>query len=158
MNEYNFDYMNYLTGIPNSNKMNYNKSKYDYNVQMLKPNSYNNQILEPKEGFIRGNLFNDLYDGYKNYTPQEINAQSEREALLNQWQQYNFATTDLNLYLDIYPNDTNALKLYNDYNNILKQITDKYEKMYGPLSVDSSNANRNSWEWIKNPWPWEGGM
>lgn len=166
MNEYNFDYMNYVTSIPSSNKMNYNKEKDKYNVQMLKQispqmmnfDSYNNQILDPKEGFIRGNLFQNLYDGYKNYTPQEINPQNEREALLNQWQQYHFAIVDLNLYLDIYPNDTNALRLYNNYNNILKQIKTKYESMYGPLTISSNQTNQNSWTWINSPWPWEGGM
>lgn len=155
MNDYNFDYMNYLTKIPGS-QMNYNKEKDKYNVQMLNQSSYNiGQILDPKEGFTRGNLFRNLYDGYKNYMPQEINAQNEREALLNQWRQYNFALVELDLHLDTHPNDTNAIKLYNDYNNILKQIASKYESMYGPLTLDSSYLNNNSWSWINSPWPWE---
>ena len=57
----------------------------------------------------------DLYDKYKNYKPQDINPTSEKEALLNQWQQYNFALIDLGMYLDVYPNDKNALNLYKKY-------------------------------------------
>ena len=32
----------------------------------------NNSNIDPKEGFLRGNLFNNLYDEYKNYKPQEL--------------------------------------------------------------------------------------
>ena len=159
MNDYNFDYMNYMTNIPSTNKMNLNyiPNNNSNPPKMLNQNSYNyNQILDPKEGFIKGNLFNNLYDRYKNYTPKNINPQNEREALLNQWQQYNFATIDLKLYLDTHPNDTNTLKLYNKYNNILKEITEKYEKQYGPLTSNGVNSNSNTWTWIKSPWPWEG--
>ena len=76
---------------------------------------------------------------------------------MNQWQQYNFAITDLNLYLDTHPNDMNAVRLFNNYNNILTQITNKYESTYGPLYLDSNSIN-NNWTWINSPWPWEGGM
>ena len=99
-------------------------------------------------------MFSNLYDGYKNYKIYNVNSTNERENLLNQWQQYNFALVDLNLYLDTHPNDTNAIKLYNNYNNILKQISKKYESMYGPLTVNSDN-NQNNWIWINSPWPWE---
>lgn len=167
MNDYSFDYMNYITNIPNNQKMNLNKNSDNYkmnfnnndslNMQMLNNNSYNNEILEPYNGFVRGNMFGNLYQGYKNYRPQNINPQNEREALLNQWQQYNFATVDLNLYLDTHPNDTNALKLFNNYNNILKQITKKYEDTYGPLKLEDANSN-NSFNWVKGPWPWESGV
>lgn len=158
MNDYNFDYMNYITNIPSTSKMNinYTPNKNISTPQMLNQNSYNNQILDPKEGFIRGNLFNNLYDRYKNYKPKDINPQNEQEALLNQWQQYNFATIDLKLYLDTHPNDNNTLQLYNKYNNILKEITVKYEKQYGPLTSNGVNSNSNTWTWIKSPWPWEG--
>ena len=31
-----------------------------------------NKIIDPYEGFIRGNLFENLYDPYKNYKPQNF--------------------------------------------------------------------------------------
>lgn len=180
MNEYNYDYQNYMNNISDRNyqyEMN-NISDRNYKYDMMPnymkniPNSINyipnmdnaqikmmeknTQILEPYQGYIRGNLFANLYDPYKNYKPSEINSTNEKESLLYQWQQYNFALTDLDLYLDVHPNDSKALNLYNKYLSIKKQITDKYESMYGPLTLGSNDLGNNTWKWVDNPWPWEG--
>ena len=32
---------------------------------------------------------------------------------------------------------------------------DKYESMYGPLTVDSNRQESNMWSWKNSPWPWE---
>ena len=165
MNEYGFDYMNYLNSVPNY--MNYNPSqKANINYMTTQPlNSQktpdlkmatNSQILEANQGFIRGNMFGNLYDPYKNYKPMDLNPENEKEALLYQVMQYQFALTDLDLYLDIYPNDRNAVSLYNQYLTIMKQARDKYENMYGPLTLDSNYLGTNHWKWKNNPWPWEG--
>ena len=105
MDEFDFDYMNFLNGI-NSKSNSINNYSND---------NISSKVIDPSVGFSRGNLFNNLYDQYKNYKPVMINPQSEKDALLNQWQQYNFAVVELNLYLDTYPNDVNALKLLNNY-------------------------------------------
>ena len=75
--------------------------------------------------------------------------------MLTQIQQYAFALIDLDLYLDVNPNDNNAIKMYNDYLSIKKQIVDKYEKMYGPLTLDSDDLKKSNWLWNRGPWPWE---
>ena len=153
MNNYGFDYFNYMTNVPMDNfyQVNYdqnNQFKNDMGVQK-------SQLVDPYLGFIRGNLFGNLYDSYKNYKPSEVNSNSEKEALLYQIMQYKFALVDLNLYLDTNPNDIGALNLYRQYLNIEKQMCDKYEKMYGPLSVDCLNVGKDSWNWLMGPWPWE---
>ena len=51
--------------------------------------------------------------------------------------------------------DSNVLELYRKYLSIEKQMCDKYESMYGPLTLDSNYINNNSWNWINRPWPWE---
>ena len=66
-----------------------------------------------------------------------------------------FACVDMNLYLDTHPNDRNAVKLYQDYLRNAKQIMNKYESMYGPLTLYSSDIKQTNWEWIRAPWPWE---
>ena len=38
-------------------------------------------LYTPEEGYNKGNLFIDLYDGYKNYKPVELQATNEKEAL-----------------------------------------------------------------------------
>lgn len=188
MNEYGFDYMNYITNIPSNmmdvnskfntnqsnmlnmdSKLNHNDSNIldKFNTNQLKDmmNKFKisgpdkmmskNKTLEPYQGFIRGNLFENLYDPYKNYKPQELNANNEREALLYQVMQYKFALTELNLYLDTNPNDKEAIELFNKYQKQEKQMSNQYESMYGPLTLDSNYLNNDIWTWKNNPWPWE---
>lgn len=69
--------------------------------------------------------------------------------------QYKFALTELDLYLDTNPNDIEMINLYNQYLNIEKQMSDKYESMYGPLTLNSNYLNKNNWTWKNSPWPWE---
>lgn len=158
MNEYNYDYYNQNSRLASLNDVMPNYiSKTNYMPTNQSNNNYNNQILEPYEGLIRGNLFANLYDPYKNYKIQKLNPKTESSALKNQWQQYNFALTDLSLYLDLHPNDQNALALYNQYNQILKQIEEKYNSMYPPLSQNSIYITKNNnWNWLTASWPWEG--
>ena len=161
MNNYNYDYMNYVNSIPNNMMLdpnylmnNINNNYINIPQNEIIPNS-NNQILEPYEGLIRGNIFDNLYDQYKNYSPYRLNPNNEKEALLQQWQQYNFAIIDLNLYLDTNPNDKNALSIYREFLNILNQLQDKYESKYGPIELSSNCVSNNTWEWNNSPWPWE---
>ena len=66
-----------------------------------------------------------------------------------------FAIVELNLYLDTHPNDTKALCLHNKYCKELKDLCDKYQKIFGPLTIQYPC---NKWRWIEEPWPWEGGI
>lgn len=113
-------------------------------------------LADPKEGFLRGNLFNNLYDPYKNYKYGMLNPNNKKEELLYNILMYKFALVELNLYLDTHPNNTNILNLYNQYLSEEKKLCDEFEKNYGPLTTDSLNLGNNSWNWIKSPWPWEG--
>ena len=66
----------------------------------------------------------------------------------------NFAVIELGLYLNTHPDDERALCLHKEYCRQLKDIKDKYQKMYGPLSI---YYPCNKWRWLEEPWPWEGG-
>lgn len=157
------DYYNYLNGYSDMNYMtNYNQMMNDLNYQTLMPNdnkkeNLNSQIssiLDSKDGFERGNLFGSLYDEYKNYKPEKLVAKNEREDMLLQILDANFAMTELNLYLDIYPNDKNALTLFNSYLTKKKNLCDAFEQKYGPLTIES-DSQKNNWLWDNSPWPWE---
>ena len=65
-----------------------------------------------------------------------------------------FAITELALYLDTHKDDERALCLHNRYCKECKELKDKYQRMYGPLSI---NYPCNKWRWIEEPWPWERG-
>ena len=86
----------------------------DYSFLDLVNNQDNNtNMYTVKEGFLRGNMFRDEYLPYKNYSYININPKSDREAKLYNVMQYEFAINDLNLYLDIHPNDEYAFKYEN---------------------------------------------
>ena len=129
-----------------------NKMNMDINMYSNK----NEDLADPKTAFLRGNLFNNLYDPYKNYKYGTLRATSAKEELLYNLLMYKFALIELNLYLDNYPTDTNMINLYNQYLMEEKKLCNQYEKSYGPLTVDTENLSNNSWSWIKSPWPWEG--
>lgn len=116
----------------------------------------NNTLFEPYNGFIRGNLFKDLYNGYKLSKPLEITPLNEQADMLTYIDSLCFALIDLNLYLDLYPNDTNMINLYNKYLKEKKEITNEYESKFGPLTTNSMYMNKKNWSWDNGPWPWEG--
>ena len=100
------------------------------------------------------NLFNNLYDEYKNYKPQELKASNEREDLILQIDENRFAIIELGLYIDLYSNDTNILNKYNSYLKKEKELITIYESKYGPMTLNSP-VQTNIWLWNNSPWPWE---
>lgn len=116
----------------------------------------NTHLVSAEEGFLKGNLFYDLYSPYKNYKYGMLKPSNKKEELLYDIMKYNFALTDLNLYLDMYPYDRECIEIYNKYLLEEKKLLNEYEKKYGPLTVNSVNMNNNNFDWIKSPWPWEG--
>lgn len=164
MNNFN-DYYNYLNN--NYNDMNFmtdpNNMIYDMNTMTAFPNTFmmpnnnisdNSNITDSQTGFKRGNLFNNLYSEYKNYKPNDLKANSEREDLIMQIDEQRFAIIEMNLYLDIYPNDKNALNKFNSYLRKEKELINLYESKYGPMTI-SSPVQTDNWFWNNSPWPWE---
>ena len=78
----------------------------------------------------------------------------EREQMLMQIRELNFAVIELGLYLNTHPEDQKALCLHRKYAKELKELMDKYQKVYGPLSI---YFPCNKWRWLEEPWPWERG-
>ena len=82
------------------------------------------------------------------------NEESTREEMAMQIKAYQFAVTDIALYLDTHPEDERALCLHREYSRSLKDLRDKYQKAYGPLTIEYPC---NKWRWLEEPWPWERG-
>ena len=85
-----------------------------------------------------------------------IKVNNEKDELLYKIQIYSFALKDYNLYLDIYPNDTNILREFRDCKAALDDLKTKYQDKYGPLSIMGVNST-SKWTWINEPWPWDKG-
>lgn len=110
-----------------------------------------NKLVTPTEALNRGNLFENLYWPYKYVS--DLKPQNERQELMQKIQAYSFAAHELNLYLDIYPDDMQAVGLYNQYSEMSNKFLKEYENKYGPIILDPNE--KYPWMWINSPWPWE---
>lgn len=82
-----------------------------------------------------------------------------RKRLLCFINEVSFAVDDSLLYLDTHPDCEEALCYFHKYNQLRNRALAEYEKEYGPLVIASADDScRRSWEWMSQPWPWEGGM
>ena len=125
----------------------------DMNLYGYINNNQNNlDLFNPYEGYLKGNAFKNEYIPYKDYKVSKVNITSEQEEMLFNIREYSFMMHDLNLLLDVNPNNLDALNKFNDYRNKTNELITKYERKYGPLMVSSSDGNR-SFDWVQN-WPW----
>lgn len=113
----------------------------------------NRNILSAKEGFLRGNMFKNEYVPYKNLTYVNIRPRNDREAKLFNVMQYSFAINDLNLYLDLHPEDISTIRLLEEMIKEEKAAKEEYTRLYGPLTV--TETTKDKFEWIDSPWTWE---
>lgn len=157
MNDYMdyYNYMNNLNQMPDVNQMMYNTMPNTNMNQNNKTNNINN-YAEPYTGFTRGNMFNNLYYEYKNYRPQELNPQNDEEYNRLLVQMYGFAAHDLGLYLDVNPNDGEAIRKRAEYINMYNEALQQYENNYGPVTKNSALLKTTPWAWDTKKWPWEG--
>lgn len=153
-NEFGYPNMNLINNMLVPNDMNNLTNNMLDNNNLNKMINNNQKLAGPYEGFIKGNLFNNLYNQYKSYRPTRLSPNNEQAELLLNVDQTTFAAHELKLYLDIYPNDTNMINLYNEYQKIASEQIKAYERKYGPLLADSPSAN-NSFSWEAYSWPWE---
>ncbi len=143
MNNYNYfdPFNNYLMSQENMNNNSSNSNN-------------NNNLFGPYEGYLKGNMFRNLYDPYKNYKPANINITNSQEEALFNLNQIQFAMHDLNLYLDVYPNDKDIINRFTYYKNTYNTLLKQYQDQYGPLNINSVKDNA-PFEWVKDNFPWE---
>ena len=107
---------------------------------------------------------NDEYISYEEYQKEcemeaynracGMNANQTREDMISKIKQYKFSIIELAQYLDTHPDDQRAIFMHKDYCNKYKNISEQYQKIYGPLTI---MFPCNKWRWIEEPWPWERG-
>ena len=130
-------------------------NEIDYFTNFKGNNNYqgNLKLTNPLNGYLKGNIFEDLYDGYKNISIPKLKFNSTKEEMLFNINEMSFYSHDLNLYLDNYPNDKNALDLYKKYSNMTNALIKEYESKYGPIEVSGSSSNI-PFNWVSS-FPWE---
>ena len=130
---------------------------FDINMAFFIPDvNFNREvdILSPMEGFLRGNMFKDEYEPYKNLTYFKLKPSNEKEMELYKIMALSFAINDLNLYLDLHPDNKEVLNLFKKYVMEEEELCRKYVKKYGPLEVCEVTGNK--FNWVDSPWPWDG--
>lgn len=100
------------------------------------------------DGFSKGNMDSTLYNQFENYVPRVL-PENNLEVLL---MTYQFAIIDLQLYLDVHPNDVVTKELFDKYLVEYNRVKKEFEEKKYPVTL-SSNANMgNNWKWLNN-WP-----
>lgn len=79
----------------------------------------------------------------------------KREAMMDKIRRYQFVAIDLNLYLDNFPNNINAMEDYKVISSKLSALMAEYEQEYGPLRSFGDAFCENPEAWVTCPWPWE---
>ncbi len=59
-----------------------------------------------------------------------------REEMIMKIKEYDFSIIELGLYLDTHPYDKKAIYLHREYCKNSKELKDKYQRIYGPLTIN----------------------
>lgn len=126
---------------------------YDiYSFEKIPGSDFNRKITTVTEGFLKGNMFNDEYIPYKNYKYKELKPNSDKEEKLYNIMALDFAINDLNLFLDLHPDDQENLKNYKSFVKQKEQLESEYAKEYEPLKLEQVEGK--SFNWVSS-FPWE---
>lgn len=104
------------------------------------------------DGLSKGNMDVALYDPFANYVSKKLDEKDPKIAL----RAYLFAMIDLQLYLDVHPDDVVAKELFNKYLEEFNKMKEEIERKEGPLTFDSKYNLTKNWVWEHN-WPFAGG-
>ena len=124
-----------LFEFKDNNKKDFYGMNFDYfNLNNVDKNvdnySSKNGKIDLENGFYMGNIFVDTYKPYKNFKPMKVNAYSDEQKMLLRIQELDFILNDLNLYLDINPNDSNVYNLFKKNAMELDSLKKRYEERY----------------------------
>lgn len=78
----------------------------------------------------------------------------DRKKMLDELRAIDFALVETVLYLDAYPNCEAALAYYHKQKERREVLAHEYEKYCGPLTA-LGNTSKTTWDWTKDPYPWE---
>ena len=139
-----------------------NDNNYDFAVDIMNGNAKEDntskngivKLYDIDEAFIKGNAYPNLYKPYKNYVPSNVKVDSQRERALLEIQKLDFMINELNLYLDLYPDDESVYRLFKEYVDRCKKKKEEYTRTYGPIMLEDLT---NEYEWSTGVWPWEEG-
>ena len=151
----NFDYQMFLNGTTNDGFTDIFLQQNSSNIPMFNNGMNNNNLYTPNEGYMKGNMFKNLYDPFKNYTPARLTANNAKEEALINLGQMHFAMHEANLYLDNFPNDMNMLNKFNEFRTSYEKLLNDYQSKYGPIEITSPYMTNTPFAWSNDKFPWD---
>ena len=104
------------------------------------------------DGYIRGNMFENLYEPYKNYKVYDINPSNKKEELLYLLMMLEFAINDLNLYLIMHSDNKEVFDKYKEYIELYKKTKNEYETNFDILCLENE---KEKYTYLDSKLPWE---
>lgn len=114
-----------------------------------------NSLTDPMTGLIRGNMFKNEYRGYKDYQAGIVKPKSDKDSKLQDVMMYSFAAHDISLKLDVFPNDSELLRKFEEYDKKTEEAIKVYQDTYGPLTPAAAGDKGGTFSWILVPSAWE---
>lgn len=164
----NFNYEMFLNGtndgfndvfLQNNNSSNnlplFNSDANNNSINNHMNNNMNSNLYTPNEGFLKGNMFRNLYEPFRNYQPAQLNPRSEQERALLNLDQMAFAMHEANLYLDNFPDDMNMINRFNEFREAYDELLNDYQSKYGPIEINNPYMTTSPFAWTNDKWPWD---
>ena len=107
-------------------------------------------VNDLEKGFLRGSIWNNLFDGYK-FILENIETTSDEQRLMLMLQVYAFTSLEISMYITTHPDCTEAIKTLKRVNMEKQKLKETIELKYGALSstcpyVDGYYDRKNTWE------------
>ena len=125
---------------------------YMYNENSVNNCEYTPQGINAAFGYNTAEALQDDLNCCNSCNQDECmqNRNRVRSEMMKQIKCLSFAIVDIAEYLDTHPNDRKAICLHKEYCNQLEDIKDKYQRIFGPLTI---YYPCNKWRWLEEPWP-----
>lgn len=112
------------------------------------------RFYDIKEGFESGNILKNEYLPYRDFKIPVIKASNDKEAkMIEVMSLYNYLH-DLNLLLDVFPTDKEALSLFNNVLEKYKTVREEYINKFGPLTIEDVRTDKGTFPYVLVPSPW----
>jgi spore coat protein JB len=97
---------------------------------------------------------NNLAENQTDVSNRYQNTYSNKNSVIKAVYELGFVMTEVLLYLDTHPNDSEAIEYYAEMRQRYNEAVEAYESMIGPLSFNRTGAD-NYFDWAATPLPWE---
>ena len=121
------------------------------NIKTFEINSQEFVLVNDLEkGFLKGSIWENLYDGYK-FMLTDIGNLNDEQRIMLMLQVLSFTSLEISMYITTHPNDEEAIKTLKRVNIEKEKLKEKIETKYGSLSsscvcINGYYDRKNTWE------------